>query len=145
MAKPLIVGELNPYGGDPYFALYPSPRNCSGERLCRLVLAMQDYDYLETFDRVNLCAGTWSAKIAKGMARDIVASRERIILLGKKVATAFGIKAAQPFSVHDNVLILPHPSGLCRLWNDPGAFRRARDCVAKFLPHVAHLLGGLYK
>jgi hypothetical protein len=30
--KPLLVGESNPYGGDPAFALYPSPPGCAGLR-----------------------------------------------------------------------------------------------------------------
>ena len=33
----------------------------------------------------------------------------------------------------DAACILPHPSGLCRLWNEPGSVDRARAAVATAL------------
>jgi hypothetical protein len=56
LSKPLLVGEVNPYGGDPYYALYPAPDGCSGHRLCYLILGMRREDYLESFERINLVA-----------------------------------------------------------------------------------------
>ena len=38
--RPIIVGEANPYGGDPAYALYPIPENSAGGRLCRLIMAL---------------------------------------------------------------------------------------------------------
>lgn len=31
--KPILVGETNPYGGNPDYALYPDPPGSGGERL----------------------------------------------------------------------------------------------------------------
>lgn len=144
MAKPLLVGEANPHGGDPYYALYPAPDGCSGHRLCCLILKMRRADYLREFDRVNLCPHEWSLKVAKQRARELLSdgNRTRFVLLGSKVCSAFGVKY-EPFTVVGVRLILPHPSGLCRTWNEPGAFRRARELIAQVVPNVAHLLGDI--
>jgi hypothetical protein len=40
MEKIVLVGESNPYGADPYYALYPAPDGSAGHRLCCLVLGM---------------------------------------------------------------------------------------------------------
>lgn len=142
--RPLLVGESNPYGSDPSFALYPAPDGCSGHRLCRLVLGMRRADYLREFDRTNLCRGNWSREEAMAAAMSILVERAgtaRLVLLGSQVCSAFGVPLV-PFTVADGVLLrLPHPSGRCRLWNDGGSFLRARAAVAAFLPHLAHLLG----
>lgn len=144
--RPLIIGELNPFGGDDYYALYPAPDGCSGHRLCTLVLGMDQDDYLEAFDRANLCRGKWSVKAARLRLPEF---RGRYcILLGSKVCTAFDVPfepfAAQFPSTEDGgggLLVFPHPSGLCRLWQERGAFLRAREALAKFVPGVAPLLG----
>lgn len=141
--KPLLVGELNPYGSDPQFALYPAPDGCSGHRLCRLVLGMTRRAYLDSFERVNLCEGRWSMYEASKRMQEYRTHGAAIILLGAKVSAAFEITPYQPFTLHDGgkTLVLPHPSGLCRLWNEPRAFERARGLVARVAPEVAHLLG----
>lgn len=83
--KPLLVGEQNPYGADPKFALYPYPENSGGER-------------------------------------------PAIVLLGAKVVRALNFTAYTPFLwIRATwLVILPHPSGLSRAWNEPGAYERAR-------------------
>lgn len=139
--RPVLVGECNPYGGDPYYALYPAPDGCSGHRLCRLVFGMDPDDYLEAFDRINLCAGKWSVREARESAVRLLTAGGRFVLLGAKVCDGFGVPFV-PFTVQDKVLLrLPHPSGLNRRWAEPGAFDRARAAVAAFLPEVAPLLG----
>lgn len=55
MSKVTLIGESNPHSYTPYHALYPSPEGCSGHRLCCLILGMRPLDYLEVFNRVNLC------------------------------------------------------------------------------------------
>jgi hypothetical protein len=142
-AKPLLVGEQNPYGGDPYFALYPSPEGCSGHRLCCLILGMRRAAYLDSFDRKNLCDGKWDMRLARRWAQELRTWPAPIILLGSKVARAFEFVPFEPFTVQDGgkTLILPHPSGLCRMWNEPGSFARARLFVAQVVPSVSHLLG----
>lgn len=141
-SRPVLVGEANPYGGDPYYALYPSPDGCSGHRLCCLVLGMTRVAYLRTFDRVNLCPRDWSMKLARAFACNNVG--KRCVLLGAKVCKAHCVPYVpftQQLFVGEPVLVLPHPSGLCRLWNEPGAFGRAREAVGEFLPEIRELLG----
>jgi hypothetical protein len=142
--KPLVVGEANPYGGDPYFALYPKPENSAGWRLCHLVLGFEyAKTYLDLFDRVNLCPRDWSMKVARERAvqlRSVPAFQA--VLLGRKVAAAFRLEDVPPFTVWRPsevsrawCVVLPHPSGLCMEWNKPGAFERARVLVQSVYPY----------
>ena len=137
--KPLLVGEINPYGADPDFALYPEPRGATGDRLCRLILGMRSGQYMERFERVNLCEGKWSIRKARERASRLLAGRPpHLVLLGSKVCSAFGLEFT-PFQEIEycapelespvTTVVLPHPSGLCRLWNEAGAFERARMAV----------------
>lgn len=143
-AKPVLVGESNPYGGDPAFALYPAPDGCSGHRLCCLILGMRRAAYLEAFGRVNLCAGPWRARAARDAAKALwdAPSAPRLVLLGAKVSAAFQVPFV-PFEISEGgtMLVLPHPSGLNRMWGEPGAFAKARAAVAAFVPEIAHLIG----
>lgn len=140
--KPLLVGESNPYGSDPSFALYPLPERASGWRLCKLVMGLERGAYLRAFDRVNLCTGKWSMGEARDKAQEIRDSRRKapIVLCGAKVSEAFGMDF-YPFTVSDTFdlhgmhvrrfVVLPHPSGLSRAWNEPGAFDRARAVLTE--------------
>lgn len=143
--KPVLVGESNPYGDDPEMALFPSPEKSSGHRLCALIFGMFAKDYLENFNRVNLCRGIWDNDEAV-MAASLVQG-EKVVLLGSRVCKAFGVKFA-PFtrtvlrySPPRVALILPHPSGLSRLWNEQGAVIRAREELVKLCPSLADLVG----
>ena len=139
--KPLLVGEANPYGRAPEFALYPAPRGCAGQRLAEVVMGLPRSEYLERFDRVNLCPEKWSAPVARASASKIRFERgvwDHIVLLGSKVCGAFGIEY-KPFTwgqraPHEarnvnTIVVLPHPSGLCRTWNEPDAVARAREVL----------------
>lgn len=140
--KALLVGEDNPYGKDPRYALYPLPEYSAGGRLCSLILQLSVKEYIKSFDRVNLCAEKWSMKEAKERALDLLTVRgekqhDHFILFGSKVATAFGLRF-NPFmsttigtgpAREVSVTILPHPSGRNRIWNEPGAIERARDMI----------------
>lgn len=132
--KPLLIGESNPYGADPYYALYPSPVGCAGWRLCHTILRMNEDDYLEQFERINLCPSRWSMKVARLRVGDLSQMPRRQILLGSKVAAAFNVPFV-PFEISEDGtrLVLPHPSGLCRLWSEPNAFDRARKAVERFI------------
>lgn len=136
--KPLLVGEANPYGSDPHYALYPYPRGCAGHRLCEKVMGLTDREYLTRFERVNLCPSRWSAREARERAAALLDEYPRapVVLLGARVTAAFH-HPFHPFTAwrmgDDAVLgrgrtfaCLPHPSGLSRAWNAPGAFDRAR-------------------
>lgn len=143
MTKVLLVGETNPLSSSLEFALWPAPPNCSGWRLCYRVLNMSSEEYLDTFDRVNLCVGPWSIRTAREAARGLAAHRSGpIVLLGSKVCEAFGV-AFQPLTVQMSLLgpdrevcILPHPSGRSRAWNDPSAADRARQLVTQMVKRL---------
>ena len=141
--KPLLVGESNPYGADPKFALYPAPEGSAGERLCCLIFGMYRKDYLREFERCNLCADKWSMAEARWRAAELRTWKGPLLLFGAKVARAFGFDPFGPFTVADGgkTLVLPHPSGLCRMWNDPDAVPRARVLVAEVCPGVVEYLG----
>ncbi len=141
--KPLLVGEDNPYGNNPRYALYCEPKNSAGWRLCTLVMGMTTKEYVRSFDRVNLCSKKWSIKEARATANKIKVERSGnlapIILLGAKVCEAFAV-AFEPFSLSELFddqeklihcyVVLPHPSGRSRLWTDD-AFDCARDILAQ--------------
>lgn len=143
--RPLLVGESNPYGARPEHALYPAPAGCAGERLCRVVLGMEPAAYLRAFDRANLLAGQrWSAPQAREAAAKMMsATRVRLyILLGQRVAAAFGAQDGLVLwpafswrdSLGDRFVLLPHPSGRCRVWDEPGAVAQARTVLRIALP-----------
>jgi hypothetical protein len=137
MDKPLIVGESNPYGGDDYYALYPAPAGCSGHRLC----CMDPDDYLEAFDRCNLCRGPWRIAAARDAAACLRQGGGPLILLGAKVASGFGLPFA-PFTTPDNrTLILPHPSGRNPVWGQPGVIEKTRAAVIALAPALASAIG----
>lgn len=144
-------GECNPYGADPAFALYPAPDRSAGHRLCTEILGLKRHDYLDRFDRVNLCGSVWSHPRAVERASQLMRERDFldkpatyfdkpdpravIILLGAKVCRAFRVPFepfAEDATIGDpclRVLVLPHPSGRCTLWNAAGSFERARKLL----------------
>lgn len=148
--KPLLVGEVNPHGPDPSFALYHTPERSAGGRLCRLVMGLQRARYEAAYDRVNLCVEKWSLPLARDRAGALAAGRAGsaspepavVVLLGSRVCSAFG-RAYAPFTAEAApvrsragahlgaalYVVLPHPSGLCRAWNAPGSFSRARELL----------------
>lgn len=93
--KPILVGEANPYNGDPAYALWPDPPGASGDRLCRAILGLERGEYFRQFHRVNLCPRTWSLLIARARAEALTTDRDNaspLVLLGAKVCRAFGVK-----------------------------------------------------
>lgn len=132
----LLVGESNPHSGDPEFALLPWPRGAAGDRL-RRILGLTVREYLVTFNRVNLLpsGARWSPSAARRVAGEL--DHERRVLLGSRVTAAHGypFKPFRRFRADDglDVLIFPHPSGRCRVWNDRRSVSKARQAVRKFL------------
>jgi hypothetical protein len=55
-----------------------------------------------------------------------------IVLLGRKVSASFEL-AFEPFALRGRLLVLPHPSGLNRMWDAPGVRTRARTVVRALL------------
>lgn len=111
-------------------ALYPRPAGCAGHRL-RKVLGMSEVEYLESFERINLCATRWDKSLAERLAAYILSTeKKKFILLGARVTRAFGLPFI-PFSSHFEdgkvFVVFPHPSGRCRIWNDKKSMGYARD------------------
>lgn len=133
----VIVGEQNPYGGDPYFALYPSPDGCSGDRLCRKIMGISRGRYLSYFARVNLCDGTFSLRAAERRASEIAKEAKKLVLCGSKVCLSFGVRF-EPFHIlpvgneGTMALVLPHPSGRNIMWEQRGIIERARKAMREF-------------
>ena len=131
--RPLLVGEMNPLGGQDAFALFPVPRSRSGGRLATF-LGLSDEEYLARFDRANLCHGVWSDRVAKATARRLAASpRPAYVLLGEKVCAAFDVEY-EPFTVDERpdgatFAVLPHPSGINRIWCRSENVKLARETV----------------
>lgn len=140
----VLVGEMNPYSSEPRFALYPAPAYSAGWRLCRH-LGLTRAEYLRRFQRVNLCALRWNDAMARQTAAMVLAERPRLaVLLGARVARAFGVKF-EPYTVATvdgvRLMMLPHPSGRCRLWNWSGAGAAARVLLANVLNNQEVLHG----
>ena len=134
--KPLLVGEANPHSENPRRALAPLPRGAAGDRL-RAILGMTDREYMRAFVRTNVCRGPWDERQAKLNAGALLLGPFHpgpYILLGRKVCAAFGVpylpfKRQRYGSRPWEFLVLPHPSGRCRAWNDPRATTRTRRVV----------------
>lgn len=144
MSEILLVGEDNPYGADPRFALYHKPRHASGNRL-RQHLGLRDSTY-EKLAKINLCTKAWTIVEARVRALSVKYQVSRdldvIVLLGAKVRGAFGFAETEFFGVVSEpgvipvFVVLPHPSGLSRPWNQPGAREEARKILKRVAPTV---------
>lgn len=156
----LLVGELNPYGSDPDMALYHLPPEAAGGRL-RRIAQLRASTYLGLW-RANLCAGAWSTALARERAHRLLAGpfhlSEGSEMWRPWVSSAFAgayarmqskklwqVRPVAPFAAEDysvdglvvRVVCLPHPSGLSRAWNDPGAADRARETLREHAPGVS--------
>lgn len=134
----LLVGEDNPYGSDPGYALYPLPENASGDRLSKL-LGLSHHEYLRAYDRVNLCSRRWGMAEARATAQNIsMGGHWRVVLLGAKVCSAFGVPYAPLTLVRERYAVVPHPSGRNLFWNLPGNRARFTEFArsAQLLPGV---------
>jgi hypothetical protein len=138
MPQLILVGESNPLGGDPYFALYDEPERHAGHRLRRLVLGLHQRTYRgPDILRVNLCDGPWSAPAARKRAIELDVAHQPpavIVLLGRQVASAFGLEHCPAFTRSGRIILLPHPSGRnCALWTREN-IQRARAMLSEVLP-----------
>lgn len=127
-----LIGESNPYRSDPRYALWPSPVGCSGWRLCHIILGLTEEEYLSRFERVNLCSGTWDSESAMFVAATLTG---KLILCGARVAKAFNFKYelfARGVRGGATCIVIPHPSGLCRVWSEFGMIQRTREEVNQF-------------
>jgi hypothetical protein len=150
-SKILLVGESNPYGSDPRYALYHEPPNAAGHRLQRRILGVDAREWYLPMWRTNLCTGDFSIDDATHRARELIAADAPwnvVVMLGRKVATAFALPgsnfALRPFGNAVSVgfakvfltISLPHPSGRnSAIWTRP-AILRARALLAELAPGI---------
>jgi len=130
-----LIGE-QPGGNGPYrpeLAL----TGPTGRNLC--AIAGWDWDEYLRADRRNvfdLRVATWNSSAARKHALDIAMEVQgtRILLLGARVAEAFGVLDVPNYwwtwrrVGYPDLLMarIPHPSGRCRAWNDPSERAWAR-------------------
>lgn len=137
MRRALIVGQAPSASSDPAEPL----SGMSGRRLASLC-CLPFGEFLGAYDRVNLI-DAFPGKLSKGDAFPIGEARlgaaliraqepRRLVLLGSGVARAFGVVEGAPalrwfrLGPHE-AAICPHPSGVCRWWNDHLNAGRARS------------------
>jgi hypothetical protein len=82
----------------------------------------------------------WSAPEARRRAgRLTFPEGSTVLLLGRRVAAAFGVRGGRWLDTVDlpgrdvHALLVPHPSGRCRVWNDPAFRARARPVLHNLL------------
>ena len=143
----LILGENNPYGSDPEFALYCYPPGCAGYRF-RRILGLPQHVYL-ALHRKNLCDGDWNKDDAKRRALELLSPEAPwrvIVLLGRKVTETFEKVALSgdpliAFTTRQcrpgmTLVSLPHPSGRNTCWNNPALHERARQILSGLVPEL---------
>jgi hypothetical protein len=127
--KPIIVGMNNPHSIEPRDALIPSPVGSAGYRIYEMLRAagtregvgISHVSYMDRFDRINMLnSSLWRI----------------VVLCGKSVATTLsdGLKGLS-FNINVRThrdfqyYLIPHPSGLCREYNDPAMVRRVGELL----------------
>jgi hypothetical protein len=152
----LLVGEANPYGADPNYALYHLPERAAGARLQGKILGLPAREWYLPIWRANLCTGTWDRGEAADRAGELLttdAPWRVIVMLGRQVNRAFAFHTGQdglPFTSYTSarpaqppmedrrftLVSLPHPSGRNTVWSDPAAGVRARAVMAEVAPEI---------
>jgi hypothetical protein len=101
------------------------------------------YIWLRSCARLeNLCAGAWDLREAEirslSLAHDAGMLRANIIVLGRRAARAFGVRDWPFYETRHyhlsctRLVVLPHPSGLNRLYNSPDVRDRASVVLRDF-------------
>lgn len=147
----LLVGELNPYGADPDYALYYEPPHSAGGRLQRLVLGLPARQWYLPIWRVNLCVGDFDHEDAAARAAELQGDAPwmTIVMLGRRVQRAFGMPrksgginerdfwhTVSTIGAARRLIGIPHPSGRNPAWNDRGNIERARSLMRHEIPEI---------
>lgn len=144
MSRPVLVGESPPTGAsvETISPLFPVPSAGSGARLQRMT-GLGRAEYMRRFARINLVSTPGKPGIKKArwaavnLMRGGILSGCSVVLLGSRVAAAFGLSGLALMTWMElsvsagiglspvRVALLPHPSGMCRWYNDSGNLKRA--------------------
>lgn len=123
--------------------LWSLRKSSAGYRL-RAMTGLDRASWIRRVPKFNLVpyrVTRWPREFAEQQAQNLCSSLLRdydLILCGRKVARAFGVPAKQPWLTWTkspwgpHVVVIPHPSGLCREYNDPEFVKRA----SRFLKRV---------
>jgi hypothetical protein len=139
--RALLVGEAPApsWGGDPR-ALLTGP---AFRRLAQMVMWPGDPRawrcYLTTFARVNVLQrpleGKWPAAEARAWGEHVLEmfTDVPLVVLGRRAADALGLSGELPSFVRGDrvACLLPHPSGRCRLWNQPDMVELCQKTFAR--------------
>lgn len=130
-SRVVILGMNNPHSARPESALLPHPRGTAGHRLWSMVhdvCGVSRAEYCRLTERMNLVdAQTWCHRAAAERLQDVetMLQGRRVVVLGRTLARLMWLPATTPATWVANerlgceVTYLPHPSGLCRDYNDP--------------------------
>lgn len=145
--KPIILGVYNPHSRDPAMALATDPQGASGYRLWQMLKEagnrnscnITERDYLDGFERRNL----WEQVnlIDKRFDRSetlAYLARRVVVMCGTKVPTTLGLRhtgfhCTQQHAMSFIYYVIPHPSGLCREYNDPKMRERVGNLLWRLL------------
>lgn len=129
MSRPVLIGMNNPHSERPEAALLPHPRGCAGWRLWRMVsdvCGVSRARWCRLTERVNLLDSTlWDplAAAARGETLWKTLEDRTVVVLGVSARSALRLDPtpALLWSASRGVrwCWVPHPSGLCREYNDP--------------------------
>lgn len=131
--RTILLGMCNPNAdGDPL-----SIHDGAGKRLFEMS-GMPEEVYLKRFIRLNLVDSVqWDSEKAKAGAGRFLRSLERgriVVVLGKQVALALGVGLTNFFDDMEvktrRFILIPHPSGRCRLYNDKKTVAKVRKLLA---------------
>lgn len=134
-----ILGERPGPNTDPSVALYPHTSTGAAARLARL-LKLNTAEYLVNTSRLNAVDDKSSTASAEARLRveEFLqrAGSEPFLVLGKSAIKAMPVRYRKMAfgDIIDNVLLLPHTSGVNRVWNDP-AFTAEMQRIAREFVH----------
>lgn len=140
----------NPHSDDPDDALSPSFRGSAGCRLYQMIResdpTVSEADYMANLDRRNLVTeGCWTRGDALANGERMLASLQGrwVVMLGSLVPSTLGLKhGGKWYQWHDGkgltFCVVPHPSGLNRLYNDAGYRRQTGSLLVSLIRRQDH-------
>ncbi len=136
----VVVGMAPGPHTSEHLPMFPWPEWSAGGRLLAMS-GMPAAAYLGRLRRANVCVGRYNIREARDTAEGLVARhggpptepRVRFVLCGRRVGGAFELDDAEWFTKVErrgvDMVVIPHPSGRNREYNDPAAVARAKDAV----------------
>ena len=139
-SRPVLIGLIDPTGFDPDWALVPTGKGSTGDRILKILntkVMVSREEYLTRFQRFNLRS---RPRMTAGMIlqRAQVLTQQlqgrSVVLLGEDVRKAFGhpVLKVDPYD-HDGIrwYQIPHPSGLTRWYNNADNRERVATLLAE--------------